>query len=159
LQIPGFKDAEGNIAKIGIEMSFGTEGDFYITASETDGIPVIHIPDVLQVALKSVSVGRLDERFYLSVSGSIAFTGEGLVGSLLQDPLEIEDLRIWQDGSIELKGLDGAFKLKEPKTLMLGPANITVTALHFGTDERKHGGVMRKYWYFGFDGGSYACAA
>jgi hypothetical protein len=157
LQIPGFKDSQGDTAKIEIEMSFDTNGNFYITASEQDGFSPIVIPGVLQYTMKSLSVGRQEKNgsqtFFISTSGSLVFTGEGLVSQLFQDPLEIDPLIIWQDGTIELKGLDGAIKLPKPKVMQLGPAAITVTAVHFGTDERKHGGKMRKYWYFGFDGG------
>ncbi len=156
LEIPGFKDAAGNKAKIEISMSFDKDGNFYITASEKDGIP-LPIPGVLTYTMKSLTVGRKQkdssEKFYLSTSGSIEFTGDGMVSELFEDPLEIDSLVIWQDGTIELKGLDGTIKLPKPKTLKLGPADITVTAIHFGTDERMHNNIMRKYWYFGFDGG------
>ena len=155
LTIPGFKNESGNNnAKIDISMSFAKDGNFYIAASKTDGIiPPIKILDVLELTIKSLSVGKEDGKFYISTSGSMKFIGSGLVSQLFQDPLEIDQLIIWQDGTIELKGLDGAFKLPKPKTMKLGPADITVTAVHFGTDERMHNNVMRKYWYFGFDGG------
>ena len=156
LQIPGFENASGQTAKVNVSMSFEKDGNFRITASETNGIP-IRIPDVLTFNIKSLTVGRAEKngenKFFISTSGSIEFTGTGLVSQLFADPLEIDQLIIWQDGTIELKGLDGAFKLPKPKTLKLGPADITVTAIHFGTDERMYNNKMRKYWYFGFDGG------
>ena len=153
LTIPGFTVKGSNEpAKIGITMSFDKDGNFNITASEATGIP-IEIPNVLTFYIKTLSVGRKDDKFYISTSGALDFTEQSTIGKLFKDPLEIDQLIVWQDGTIELKGLDGAFKLPEPKTLRLGPANITVTAIHFGTDEREHKGTMRKYWYFGFDGG------
>ncbi len=151
LQIPGFKDAVGNDAKIDITMSFDANGDFFITGSEVDGIP-IKIPGVMTFLIKTLSVGRKEDKFYISTGGALDFSEQAAIGKLFKDPLDIQ-LTIWQDGTIELKGLDGAFKLPQPKTLQLGPAEITITAIHFGSDERMHNNIMRKYWYFGFDGG------
>ncbi len=155
LTIPGFKDTLGNDSKIDISMSFDKDGNFYITASEADGIP-IRIPDVFTFVIKTLTVGRKSvnngQKFYISASGAIDFDEQTAVGKVFAEPIEI-DMTIWQDGTIELKGLDGTFKLPKPKPLKLGPANITITAIHFGADERMHNNVMRKYWYFGFDGG------
>ena len=156
LTIPGFKNANDENAKVNISMSFAKDGNFFITASESSGIP-IRIPGVLDFTIKTLSVGRGRkggrDMFFISTSGALQFTGSGYISRLFRDPLEIDQLIIWQDGTMELKGLDGVFKLPKPRTMSLGPADITVTAVHFGTDERMHGTQMRKYWYFGFDGG------
>ena len=153
LVIPGFKDALGNDAQIEITASLDADGNFYFTASEQDGFHPIEIPNVLKCIIKSLSIGKNDGKFYVSVSGALDFSAQSAVGKLFKDPLEIDRLIVWQDGTVELKGLDGTFKLPKPKTMNFGPAKLTVTAIHFGTDEREHKGKMRKYWYFGFDGG------
>jgi hypothetical protein len=60
-------------------------------------------------------------------------------------------MRIYSDGSIEFQG--GSINLLEPIVLALGPVEITVSAIHFGSIQREINGEMRKFNYFGFDGG------
>ena len=75
----------------------------------------------------------------------------GIGGTLLPDSIELQKLRIYTDGTIELEG--GSIILSTAMTLNAGPARISVTAIHFGSLEQEHEGKLRKYAYFGFDGG------
>lgn len=151
IKIPGFKDALGNDAQIDIAVHIEDDGDFSITASEAQGIDVIRIPDILDVNLKSLTVGRELSKFYVAVSGTIDFADQsansGFIGDNLPKDIEIQKLIIWEDGRIEFQG--GGLELRKPVTLKLGPVNFSVTALHFGSHEQNN----RKYVYFGFDGG------
>jgi hypothetical protein len=65
--------------------------------------------------------------------------------------IELKKLVIWDNGKIELQG--GTVTLPKPISLKLGPAELSITALGFGSDERYKGGVLRKYNYFEFAAG------
>lgn len=157
LKIPGFKDAAGNDAEINIKIWLGQNGDFSVTASETQGITAITIPNILKVNIKSLTVGRKNNKMYVAVSGTIDFMQQsaGSGGSFIQDNLpkdiEIQKLLIWQDGSFEFEG--GGIELRKPLTMKIGPVALSITAIHFGSHEQEHNGLMRKYKFFGFDGG------
>lgn len=150
LLIPGFKDAANNDAEIDIKVHFGMGGDFSVTASETTGITLIKIKDVLTVDLKSVEIGRKDDRFYIAVSGSVDFTLDnlsGVVGQLLPDKIEVQKLLIWDNGDIEFEG--GKIVLPKALSLKIGPVELSVSALGMGSHEQNG----KKYKYVTFDGG------
>ncbi|HHH50013.1 MAG TPA: hypothetical protein ENK52_03435 [Saprospiraceae bacterium] len=148
MQIPGFSNASGNPAEIDINVHFGEGGDFLITASDEQGLQDLKIPNVLTMKLKSLSVGKRDDRFYVAVSGKLDFEQKsGAIGQFLPKDVEITKLLIWDDGSWEFEG--GSLVLPKAFVLPMGPVKLSITALHIGSDERN--GV--KYKYVGFDGG------
>jgi hypothetical protein len=104
MTIPGFENSEGEEAEIEIDIHIGDEGDFMITASETEGITAISIPDVLDLKIYSLSVGKEDDKFFVATSGLIDFTatdggsGDGQGNSLLPQDVPIKKLIIWEDG-------------------------------------------------------------
>lgn len=155
LHLKGFLDSEGNEAHIDIDAHIEDDGDFSITASEDSGIDLIGIPDVFDIRLKSLSVGRKDDKFYVAVSGVVDFANQegesGFIANTLPKDIEIQKLLIYEDGSYEFEG--GGLALRKPKSLKIGPVDFTITALHFGSHEQMHNGEMRQYRYFGFDGG------
>jgi hypothetical protein len=152
MKIPEFKDTEGNDAEIQIGASIGSDGSFSVTASEEQAITALRIPDIVDVNIKSLSVGRKDGRFFVAVSGALDFADQGgAIGKFIPDKIEIQKLLIWDDGKIELEG--GSLVLPKAATLKIGPVEISITAIHFGTLEQEHNGQPRKYAYFGFDGG------
>lgn len=153
LTIPGFKDSGGiQDAVIDIRVHFGEDGDFSVTASEAQGIDVIKIPGIFSVELKSVEVGRKDDRFYIAVSGAIDFEDMGApIGNFLPDKFDITRLVIWEDGKIEFEG--GKITLPKAISLSVGPVTLSVTAIGLGSHEQEHAGVLRQYKYFSFDGG------
>lgn len=125
------------------------DGDFALTASAVPPYP-IEFKDVFTYSLKSVSIGEQDDKFYIGTSGTLQF--EGILRNVLKlGPIEIDRLLIYSDGSMEFSG--GSINLIEPIVLPLGPADITVTAIHYGSHQKEVNGVMRKFNYFGFDGG------
>lgn len=153
LTIPINEKGKSTPLKVGVEVGIQDDGDFTITASKSDAIYEIEIPNVFSFKMESLSVGKEDGKFFISTAGKIDFDEQSSVGKIFKEPLHLDKLIIWEDGSFEIKGLDGALTLKEPRVMQLGPAKVTVTAIHFGSHEQIHGGKMRKYWYFGFDGG------
>lgn len=138
-----------NPVKIDIVGHLSDDGDFNLTASAQPPYP-IEFPDVFTYRMKSVELGKEDDNFYIGTSGTLQFEGF-LKETLKLGPIEIERLRIYSDGSIEFKG--GSVQLIEPIVLPLGPVEITVSAIHYGSHQKEVNGVMRKFNYFGFDGG------
>ncbi|CAM1343795.1 hypothetical protein [Tenacibaculum amylolyticum] len=152
LKIPRLKDAKGDIASIEISGHIDDGGGFNLTASEQDGFEPINVFDLFKIYINSLEIGRDsgDEPFYLGTSCDIEFTNP-LIRSFLGDrKLGIDRLRIYSDGSLEIEG--GSIPLPKSFPIPLGPIDMMVTAIHFGSFQEEHNGVMRKYNYFGFDG-------
>lgn len=124
------------------------DGDFNLTASTNPAFP-IELKDVFIYHVRSLELGR-DGTHYIATSGKLVFQGF-LQDTLKLGEIEVEKLRIYGDGSIEFEG--GSIRLVEPVVLPLGPVEMTVTAIHYGSHQKEVGGVMRKFNYFGFDGG------
>lgn len=152
LIIPGWKKKGTNEpAEVEITISI-QNGDFVITADMS--VPLeIEIPNVMVFLVKSISVGKIDDRFFINLAGEIdvTLTIPG-VSDLLSDKIEIQKLTVWSNGQIEFAG-GGAFNLKKPLTLNIKPLKLSITAIHLGLYEQYKGGYNRKYKYIGFDGG------
>lgn len=155
LEIKKFKYPEDHLlanqtVRIGIAGHIEEDGGFKLTATVQD-YP-IRLPGVFTYNLKTVTLGRDDDDspFYLETSGSLQFLGF-LADNLKLGPIEIQSLRIYSDGSMEFSG--GSISLLEPIPLPLGPVTITVSAIHYGSIQKEVNGEMRKFSYFGFDGG------
>jgi hypothetical protein len=152
LKIPGFKDTTGANAEINIHVQIGTGGEFSVTASEDQGITALRIPDILDVTVKSLSIGRKGGRFFVAVSGSIHFQDMGgFIGQFLPDKIDVQKLIIWQDGQMEYEG--GTLVLPNAITMKIGPVELSVTAVGFGSHEQEHQGSRRQYKFFEFSGG------
>lgn len=125
------------------------DGDFNLTASVAPPYP-IEFPGVFNYHIRSLELGEEDDKFYIGTSGKIEFLGF-LKNTLKLKEIEVERLRIYSDGSVEFEG--GSINLVEPIVLPLGPVEITVSAIHYGSHQKEVGGQIRKFNYFGFDGG------
>ena len=152
--IPGFEDASGDQAKLDIIVHIGQDGDFSVTVSEADGI-AFGIPNVLKFIIKSASMGRKDDRFFLSISGSLSFDfGSSMLADILPANIEFQEIIIWDDGQFEIKG--GGLELPQALTLKYPPVELSVTSIHLGSTEMEYDHLgtleMRNYKYFGFDG-------
>ncbi len=135
---------------IGVELYIAADGDFRLTASSSPPCD-IKVPNVFIFKCSKVAVGKDDDRVYLETSGDLSFANNNLLKDLLKTPIHIEKFLINSDGSFELEG--GSIPLPSSATIKVGPAKIAITALHFGAHEQVHQGVLRKYRYWGFDGG------
>lgn len=152
LKVPNFKDTEGNDALINITAHIDPNGDFNVVASEEQGIRALRIPDVLDVIVTSVSIGRTAGRFFLAVSGQLDFAEQGPpIGQFVPDKIDVQKLIIWDDGKFEFEG--GKLTLPQAISLSIGPVKLSVTAIGFGSHEQEHAGLLRQYSYFTFDGG------
>ena len=151
LVIPGLKDATGQPAEIRIKVAIRQDGDFDVTAHEDDGFREFDCAGVFDLKLKSVYFGREDDDFYLGVGGSIKFKHQ-MLAQIAKDEIEVEKLIIWSDGRFEIKG--GTIPLPQNLRFPIGPAEISITAIHLGSHQRINSdGTTTDFRYFGFDGG------
>lgn len=161
LEIPSFTypegtivdghDVGGQIVRINVEGAFANGGDFLLTASANPPFP-LEFKNILKLHVKSVELGREGDDFFIGASCDLEFLG--MLGEFLEgQSISISSLRIYSNGRIEFHVEGGNLTLPKPIKLNLGPVQLSVTALHFGSNERELDGQMRKYNYFGFDGG------
>jgi hypothetical protein len=135
---------------IEIALYIAQDGDFEVTASIPGGHE-FKLGTVFSFFAQSLSVGKDDNRVFIQTSGDLSFANNPVIGHIISKPIHIEKLRINSDGSFEIEG--GTIPLPESVIIPLGPAKIAITAIHCGAHEQDHAGVMRKYRYWGFDGG------
>ena len=137
---------------IGIEALFEQDGDFRIVfdpgeaEADQDDL-VVGIDKAFLIRITTLEVGKDDNRVYLQISGGLSFENNEKLHPLLKGDFTVKKFRIYSDGSFELEG--GSIPLLKSMELPLGPASITITAIHFGG----HTQNGRQYKYFGFDGG------
>lgn len=147
-------DDAGNVtteeAEIGVNVNIVND-EFTVTATPSDELLKVGIKDVLDFEIQQIQVGKQEDRFFLATSGVIEFKVKSLE-SVLPKSLEMRDLKIWSDGQIELPR-GGFVELRKPIKMKFGPAEFSITGIHLGSEERFKGGQLRKYRYFGFDGG------
>lgn len=151
LTIPGFKDTTGQQAVIDIRVHIQDNGDFELTAKPQQGLLPITLPNVFVLNIRSFNLGKEARGFYIQIAGNLDFIANipGL-GDVLPKDIEIQKLRIWDNGDIELDG--GSFVIPKAFKLKVGPVNLEVSQIAFGAYTRQLNGIERKYRFFGFDG-------
>ncbi|MDP2692104.1 MAG: hypothetical protein Q8O88_00515 [bacterium] len=149
IKIPKLKDANDDPAEVGIKGHINEEGDFNLTASEPDGIPLT-LFNFVTINFLTLELGKEDDNFYIGTSCQIWFDNPLMNKILNGQKIEIPQLRIYDNGSIEIVG--GNSFIPTNISIDLGPVEIAVTGIHFGSTQLEHNGVMRKYNYWGFDG-------
>lgn len=158
LKIPRLQDANGDIANIDIYGHLDDDGGFNVTASEQDGFAPIILPNILDLYINSIEVGREsnDEPFYIGTACDIVFTNEIIKSFIGDQRINVERLRIYSDGSFEIIG--GAIAVPTNFSMVLigtkdNPVlEVSISGINYGSFQEEHNGVMRKYNYFGFDG-------
>ncbi len=150
LKIPKLKDSAGNIADIEISGHLNEEGDFNLTAYEKDGFKEFNLFNFVNFNLLSLELGKEDDKFYIGTSCEIWFDNPIMKKVLRNQRITIPRLRIYEDGSMEIVGGNGFIPVSIP--LDLGPIEIAITGIHFGSIQQEFNGKMRKYNYWGFDG-------
>jgi len=148
LTIPGFKTDTQDPARIEIDLGLHQNGDFEVTAHVEGGV-TIHCGQIFDVIVKEAFFDKRDDDFCLGVTGSIQFKAPPLSGLA---PIEVEKLIIWSDGRFEIEG--GTIPLPQNIRLPIGPVELSISAIHLGSYQRINSdGSIRKFQYFGFDGG------
>lgn len=149
LTIPKLEDAQGNPALIDIQGGFNESGDFNLTASEPQGIPFT-LFDFVTFNLTSVELGRLEDDFYIGASCEIWFENPTINALLKDQKISIPKIRVYDNGRIEIVG--GNSFIPTNISLDLGPVEMAVTGIHFGSYQGDESGQTRNYNYWGFDG-------
>lgn len=148
LEVPR-RNADGN-AVIDLEGHWQSVDDFSLSASFLpNGIP-LKLFGLVNINFLTVELGREDEKFFLGTSCEIWFENEQMQKMLQGQRIQIPKMRIYEDGRFEIVGGNSFIPVDIP--IKLGPAIVSVTGIHFGSMQREHKGVMRKYNYFGLDG-------
>lgn len=131
-----------------------TDNRFAITASTPGGV-TLHIGDsgspILTIKLNQVSIGSESGRFFIGTSGTIEVGALPVIGKFIEKPIEVKKLVIWSDGEIDIEG--GTIVLPKAVKLAVGPVELSVSAIHIGSQQQMHNGKQRQYKYIGFDGG------
>jgi hypothetical protein len=149
LLIPKLKDGAGDPAIIEINGHLNEEGDFNLTASEPQGVP-LSLFNFVTINFLTLELGREDDNFYVGTSCEVSFQNDIMKKVLGDQKIVLPKLRVYDDGSIEIVG--GNAFIPTNISLNLGPIEIAVTGIHFGSHQQEKNGVMRKYNYWGFDG-------
>lgn len=150
LEIPKFKKAgTSDKLHIGLEGHLYEDGDFSLTASMPAGINA-DLFDFVHFKFLTFEMGREDDNFFAGTSCEVWFTNP-IMNKLLGDQIiKLPRVRIYSNGHIEIVG--GNAFIPVNLSLHLGPIDIAVTGIHFGSYQQEHGGRQRRYNYFGFDG-------
>ncbi|WP_145861289.1 hypothetical protein [Pedobacter suwonensis] len=151
LTIPGFKDTTGQQAVIDIRVHIQDNGNFELTAQSQQGLMPVTLPNVFVLNIRSFNLGKEARGFYIQIAGTLDFIADipGL-GQVLPKDIEIQKLRIWDNGDIEFDG--GSFVIPKAFKLKVGPVNLEVSQIAFGAYTKELNGIERKYRFFGFDG-------
>ncbi|ALM50114.1 hypothetical protein AMR72_15135 [Flavobacterium psychrophilum] len=149
LKIPKLKDSQGNDALVYLSGHFNEAGDFNLTASEPEGIP-LNLFNFVTINFLTLELGREDDHFYIGTSCQIWFDNQIMAKLIGDQIIEIPQLRIYDNGTMEIIGGNGFIPLNI--SLSLGPIDMAVTGVHFGSTQLNYNGQMRKYNYWGFDG-------
>lgn len=152
MMIPGFKDINGDDAEIAVKVFIGNNGDFRVTASEADGVHLLRIPNVFALTLRSVTIGRENDRWFIEASGSLLFDIQipNVESDFLKQAIDIKRIRIYQDGGMEFVG--GGIALPTHASFKIGPVSLALSNIGFDSHESMHRGLLRKYFVFTFNG-------
>ncbi|KFC19675.1 hypothetical protein [Chryseobacterium sp. FH1] len=154
LEIPTFTDDDGDEAMIDVVGHIERNGDFLLTASAVPPFnPTITFLNVFKLHLNSIELGKEGDEFFIGATADLEFIDDFLGGLLEGQAITISALRIYSSGRIDFRVNGGNLTLPKPVKLKIGPTELSVTAIHFGSHEREYKGKVRKYNYFGFDGG------
>lgn len=131
-----------------VEGHLQDNGDFNLTASfPTENKPKANLFDLVDFDFNSFELGKQDDDFYIGTSCHISFPKGSLIGNLMKGQgFDVEKLRIYSDGNIEVEG--GSIPIPISLGINLGPVQMAVTNISFGSTQING----RNYNFWGFDG-------
>ncbi|MDH7911369.1 hypothetical protein [Winogradskyella sp. SYSU M77433] len=129
---------------------WNNEDNFNLTAAFLPTGLDFTLFNFVTINMLSAEVGRQDDNFYIGTSCEIWFQNDIMNKILDGQKIVIPNFRIYDNGNMEIVG--GTGFIPTNISLNLGPVEIAVTGIHFGSHQREHNGIMRKYNYWGFDG-------
>ncbi|WP_428232487.1 hypothetical protein [Flavobacterium sp.] len=148
LIINKLKNPDGSSFHASLEGHLYDDGDFNLTASfDKASEPRATLFNFVNFDFHSFELGKEDDDYYVGTSCYVSFP-EGLMNTLIKGQgFDIEKLRIYSDGSIEVEGGSIPIPIRLPP-LDLGPVQMSVTNISFGSTQING----RKYNFWGFDG-------
>jgi hypothetical protein len=150
LTVPNFKTDSNQPLQIDLAGSFSHDGDFNLTASVSDGIPA-NLFNFVCFDFHTFELGRDDSKFYLGTSCDVWFPANSVMNKIIgSQKISLPRVRIYDSGRLEIVG--GEALIPTNISLNLGPVDVSVTGINFGSHQQKHNGVERQYNYWGFDG-------
>lgn len=146
LEIKKFKQGDQPL-HVDIEGHLYDDGDFNLTASfDKASEPQATLFDLVNFDFHSFELGKQDDDYYIGTSCYVSFP-PGLMNTLTKGQgFDIEKLRIYSDGNIEVEG--GSIPIPISLSVNLGPVQMSVTNINFGSTQING----RKYNFWGFDG-------
>lgn len=147
LEIPKFKNGV-NPFHVDLEGHLYDDGDFNLTASfDKANEPKASLFDLVNFDFHSFELGKQDDDYYVGTSCYVSFPENTLINKLTKGQgFDVEKLRIYSDGSIEIEG--GSIPIPISFHLNLGPVQMSVTNVNFGSTQING----KKYNFWGFDG-------
>lgn len=149
LTIPKLKKPDNTEAVIDIVGHLNEAGDFNLTASTPGGVEFT-LFNFVTFNFLTLELGRENDTFYIGTSCQIWFENQVMSELIGNQKIEIPRLRVYDNGTIEIVGGNGFLPLNI--SLNLGPIEMAVTGVHYGSTQLEYNGNMRKYNYWGFDG-------
>ncbi len=124
------------------------DGDFNLTASFTKENPIkANLFNLVNFDFHSFELGKQDDDYYIGTSCYVSFPEGTLINKLAKGQgFDVEKLRVYSDGSIEVEG--GSIPIPISLSVNLGPVQMAVTNINFGSTQING----RKYNFWGFDG-------
>ncbi|GAA3971269.1 hypothetical protein GCM10022246_24700 [Pedobacter ginsengiterrae] len=144
-------EQNSNPVFIDIQAHIFDDGNFKITATPLAQPIRITLPNILELEIQSLAVGKEDRGYYAEVSGHLDFIANvPVLGKVLPKGISVRNLRIWDDGELDFP--DGSLLVPKAFPLKIGPVSMSVNNITIGSYSRLHNDVERRYRFFGFDG-------
>jgi len=124
------------------------DGDFNLTAAFDKATePKATLFNLVNFDFHSFELGKQDDDYYVGTSCYVSFPEGTLMNRLAKGQgFDVEKLRIYSDGSIEVEG--GSIPIPINLSVNLGPVQMAVSNINFGSTQING----RKYNFWGFDG-------
>ncbi len=145
LEIPGLAKQSGGDDYLYMSGDLTTEGDFNLTFNKPEGVEFT-LFDFVTFNITSAELGRENDDFYIGASCEIWFQNSVMNELLNNEKIIIPKVRFYDNGRMEIVG--GTTSIPFNRNLNLGPVQMAVTAIHFGSHQENG----RTYNYWGFDG-------
>jgi len=148
LNYPEDHPKAGTPFHVDIEGHLYDDGDFNLTASfDKASEPRANLFGLVNFDFHSFELGKQDEDYYVGTSCYVSFPEGTLINRLTKGQgFDVEKLRIYSDGNIEVEG--GSIPIPISLSVNLGPVQMAVSNINFGSTQING----RKYNFWGFDG-------
>ena len=152
LEIPKLSPVDGEVGnpfRADVTGHLKEDGDFSLAASFPMGSPA-NLFNFLQITFETLELGREDDDFFIGTECRVKFINPVMDKIFQGQEIDLPALRIYSNGRMEIVG--GTMSIPVNVSINLGPIDMAITTIHFGSTQLEYNGQMRKYNYLGFDG-------